>query len=390
MPRKIGILTWFRSTNPGAVLQAYSQAVSLQRRLPNYHVRLVDLSSNRRGAFRRIASEILGLRVRSLRERRHYSRAVARHLPVDPNPIPDLAIDQMISELDDRFDALVVGSDELWKTISSQSEDPFPNPFFLPGHMACKKIALAVSANTCSLSDIPDERITIATKLVSDFAFLGVRDDHTRMLLQKIGIPEGRIEKVPDPTFTFNPPLDRTSEVGRILRRHGILGRKPLVGVYGYFNSPTLLNHVRSVIRTLEGNGWDSVSLKYNQNTSEASLHGELDPFTWAATFEKLDLCITNTFHGTIFSIRAGTPVLAIEEGDYYSENKGKIANLLEDTDMRIAYYRFCETDPVQELLGRALAAKDEWNEKDTLKVMESMGDEYREKLEMVVDILNG
>ena len=390
MPKSIGILTWHRTTNPGAFLQAFSQAAALQERFPDDEVKIVDLRSRSRrsGHLRDILSDFARGKFNTFRDARRYSRAVSSYLPLDGPPIQADDYEEALSDLDARYDVLVVGSDELWKTLSPNSGLPFPNPFFLSPQLRAKKIAFAVSANGCPRKGVPEDRLKLASDLVDAFDFLGVRDDHTIALLQDLGTPRENIHKVPDPTFSFRPPVDSREAVARAFRRVGLRNARKIVGVYGYFDSNPMLDCLRDALNTFEKRGWTVVSMKYDQDITQKSLHGLLDPFQWAEAFKRMDLCITNTFHGTLFSIMGDTPVMSIEQGSYYKEHKGKISDVLEDMDLSDLCVRFSDRMSSDDLVDRALWVRSCWSDLMVARRVVEMRNRYYKKVDEMSAVL--
>ena len=130
---KIGILTFHRSVNNGAVMQCYALSQRLRQDFPNDEVEVIDYQMRKvehsysgtiveyfRGCSPTLflKKAVLLLREPSkLRKARKkmgvFKRALSR-LPLSPKTILDDGTQELFQYINDRFDVLVVGSDAVW------------------------------------------------------------------------------------------------------------------------------------------------------------------------------------------------------------------------------------------------------------------------------------
>lgn len=75
--------------------------------------------------------------------------------------------------------------------------------------------------------------------------------------------------------------------------------------------------------------GYQVIGLSCYVNGADINLMGMIDVFEWANIFRYFDLCITDRFHATIFSIRHGIPFITIDNETHYQEYESKTSFLL-------------------------------------------------------------
>lgn len=77
----------------------------------------------------------------------------------------------------------------------------------------------------------------------------------------------------------------------------------------------------------------------------------DLNPLEWSLLFSLCDLTVTNFFHGTLLSLRCGTPVIAIDHTAFGAEHKGKLQDVTERVGFSDCFFKLAE------------ARRGEWNE---------------------------
>jgi hypothetical protein len=203
------------------------------------------------------------------------------------------------------YDTIFVGSDEIWKKGDGFIVRPFPNIYWLSGAITARKIAISASANKLVPRDLSPNEIDWVTERLRDFAFIGVRDRHTFDLVSALAPECGeRLYRMYDPTFAL--------EVGKPdkewYRRRGVRFDRKIAGIT--FCDPRI-NDI--LVDALKMRGYQVVALSWYNARADVNLAGELSPLGWAETFHIFDLCLTNLFHGTVFSIKAGRPFISFD-----------------------------------------------------------------------------
>ena len=390
MTKKIGILTIHHTNNPGSILQAYSQASAFQNHFDDTGVEIIDYRARNKEMkeIKKIFINLIKLRFDPFNEYMTYKDSMDKYLPLGNKTITTDDYKKAIDFLKNEYDIIVVGSDELWKTISNKFQRPFPNIYWLAPEIKATKIAFAVSANRCEYKDISEKNRKIGKKLIENFDFLGVRDDHTSKLIKMLNVGNKIIHKVPDPTFANDLDMKSLEKVRNKIVKEGVNLQKPILGFYGSLPSHINNYNPNILLKYYKKQGYQIVSLKGKHSFSDIHLKGILDPFEWSIVFGLCDFCITTTYHGTIFSIKNKTPFLSIEHADYYKRIKGKIRDLLEEMSLTDNYCYLPDIKNKKELIHISNHSKDNFDKSMVEKKVYKMKNRYYKALKMVEILL--
>lgn len=202
------------------------------------------------------------------------------------------------------YDAVIVGSDQTWRPRYS------PNIYnyfldFLEDNDKITKLAYATSFGTSDW-EFSDEETKRCSQLVQQFDAVSVREESAvamtanylntestwvldpTLLLSKEKYSELANKKnIPKRSGLFSYILDETPGIVSVIEQ-----TKKILGLDSFINQPKN----RSKIKT-------SSSLKDLQYPSVES---------WLKSFEDADFIITNSFHGTVFSIINQKPFLVL------------------------------------------------------------------------------
>lgn len=224
---------------------------------------------------------------------------------------------RMTPDYDTRCDLMIIGSDEVFNYTQNQTFGYVPELF---GHDLKAKtiVAFAASAGYTTLRDIENDGI--GSELAGGFArfaSISVRDGNTFEIVSTLA-PKPP-ELVIDPTLIY----DFTNDLKPTDRMPGYL----LIYAYeGRLDSP---EEVRA-IRTLAAE-------KCLRILSIGAYHVWCDENIVAAPLELLSLfanaecIITDTFHGTIFSIKNRRPFVSLIRGENrWGSNSNKLTYLLQ------------------------------------------------------------
>lgn len=331
MKRQIGVLTYHHVINPGAILQSYALSQILQKAFKEDEVSVIDYRPliiewrDLHYAF----SDIKRLKVFRERFQRYWrlKKFFKKELCLSQKTLISNKYEKALAFLHEKYDLIVVGSDEIWKIENSRFGRPFPNVYWLDKSLTCKKVSYAASANTLAYEELDmDHKANICDKL-SNFDLIGVRDDHTFNMVRYFQPHSVKhLVKVPDPTFMLE--LKESQITRQYLEMLGVDFTKPLLGIT-FFCKP--MNY--PLLSTYRARGYQILALSAYNPEADVNLEGKLDPFQWAQTFRYLNLCFTNLFHGTIFCLKNHVPFLSV---DFYDNSKyeSKIKCLLKEMNM--------------------------------------------------------
>lgn len=235
---------------------------------------------------------------------------------------------------------IVVGSDEVWKVGStSDLARGFPNIYWLGDMVKGTKVAYAASAHKTIYNELPVSKKTIINNSLRDFNLVSVRDDITFGLAREaVGESESKkVAKVLDPTFLFD--FNKCSRsVEEIFKSEKISlpdGRYVLFVIEDEIISKIVSDYFRD-------RGMTIISTGYINRYSDHNFVGHTNPFDWQKLFSKAAFCLTDRFHGTIFSIKNRIPFLAV--GKDKANYKCKISLLLEDFELSRYFFDTSQT----------------------------------------------
>ncbi len=311
--KRIGILTYFRSVNNGAFLQAYSLWKFLSEMFADWAVfEIINYDSNKANAYYK------SLCAYPKGRERYYSFASCREvLPLSNGELvsDDInAVADYIRSLN--YDAVIAGSDEIWKTDGMRD---FPNAYWLNFNIGnARKFAYAISGRN-DFSVLNDAEKEYIREAIAGFDYIGIRDTVTRRELESIS--EGKYYDNCDPTFLmadyYHVDEEKIPEI-RISRK--IASKRKIV---------ILMLESRNLYRQL----YRMLSGEYMVISIYGSQADETDvdvfsqtPFQWQELISIADVIITSFFHGTVFSLIHDRKFVAIE---YLSNGRGKIEDIL-------------------------------------------------------------
>lgn len=323
----IRILTYHHVTNNGAVLQAYSLCRALDREFDGNSVQILDYipKALSRSEFLKNFKPCRKPLFFYSQRYTMYNKFIKANLQLDNKLPKDKSLESLIAFINSRnYDALIVGSDNIWRISQSKISPGFPNIYWLSDSIKTKKIAYAASAYKSDQLLINKYKSDIQRRLNS-FDIIGVRDEFTLDMVKSCEINTSiPLQTVPDPTFLYE--LRRTN-VEQILSDLGIDLHRPLLGILIY-GKDSLSEKIRDYFKS---KGYQILALSMHNPYADFNLGHILNPFEWAEAFRHLTFCITDRFHGTIFCLKNKTPFTSIEPAPLDSVSQSKIYSLLND-----------------------------------------------------------
>ncbi|MCX7986266.1 MAG: polysaccharide pyruvyl transferase family protein [Bacteroidales bacterium] len=322
--QNIGILTFHRAHNYGAMLQAYALMHFLDTK--GYSVEIIDYwPSEMREEYlwvpnfryRNFLSRFKGLikfligAPNELKRRKAFLLFVSEHLRLKKHRPYILA--EQLQQL--KYDVVIYGSDQIWR------KHPFTlrfNSVYWGEYpiQVKKKIAYGASSNIINFDK--DDYIFIE-KMLKNFNAVGVRESDFARILQPYFSKS--IEIVIDPVFL----IDRNDWAKLISSSKLQIPRKPYLFFYHLNYNPAIIQSVENIAR--------------NYNLEIVEVRGRIFPFKVGRRYQQTaspidflkllsnaSIVVTNSFHGTAFSI--------IFEKDFFvlGAQKGahRISNILE------------------------------------------------------------
>lgn len=337
---RIGILTLHSGFNEGAMLQAFCLASSLQARFPAARVEVVDYRHPLKTSVYGSADDERKLAL---------ARFANERLPLSPGAFREADAGMVHRYVRERYDLLVVGSDEVWRLTytrrfgwlwveqSSPWDPPFPNAYWPGEDAGVPRVAYAVSAGATNWRLIPRTHRTKMRAILSGFSLLGVRDQRTKAFLEWIDPEIGaKAEWVPDPTFSWDwlSCVDRDA-LREKLDRLGVDFGRPRLGVV-LMDSPWL----ERIVAWFRDKGFQIVGFSISNRYSDVQLFRQgLTPIEWAAAFGLMDACLSQRMHACIACIHTGTPFAALDFYGNRVDDESKLKDLMRSFDLLDFYY---------------------------------------------------
>lgn len=295
---KVGILTFHRAHNYGAVLQVY--ALQLYLKKMGYEVEVIDYCpAYIRDVYKLFSREpyrgisfLTGIKVllarclkfprRLLRYYRfwHFS---GKHIPLSSQssgkrssrPIPA------------GYDLYVIGSDQVWDLLITQGFDPvFWGDF--PIREGARRITYAASMERLELCRQESEH---CRKLLQNFHAISVREVRLQELLQPL--TGKKVEVMVDPTLLLT-----TGDYLKIAIQPKV--KRPYLLVYqvGIYKET-----YRVAEKIAQENGWDILELVPECPLyTHRSVRDTAGPCEFLGLFSQAAFVVTTSFHGSIFA----------------------------------------------------------------------------------------
>ena len=342
---KIGILTFHRSINYGAVTQCYALTKEIEKRIPGCEVEVIDYvprfrkekyipsiknflfgSINRKNRFsfniKIVMSQAIKLAchpssMQLLKKRYKAFSASMISLPLSDEIYEDDEVDSFRRKIYGKYDVIVVGSDCVWEWTTV----PLPNAYYLCGDFGCNKMSYAASMGTDSYEMLTDEKKDILSKSVADFDYIGVRDTSSEYVLQQLNNLNYRWFHNCDPTtfLDVSSLKEHQQKVERRIRSLNLPSDKLRIAVMGS-------DKYGEIARKIFGDSAVYIALYVPNKYCDYEML-DLKVLEWASCFSLFDMTFTTFFHGTMLSLANYTPVFSF---DYLPEREHQVSKLRE------------------------------------------------------------
>ena len=280
------ILTFHRAINYGAVLQAYALYRFISSQFPDTEVCIYDYQNQRIEKMYQYRFDVKNLKT-SIRRLLEFPGICKRRKRVLGFVYSNIKTSAEISD----NDCFIVGSDQVWNYDCSD----FDTTYFLDFiHQRKNKNAYAASFGT---DEIPPRYIEQYKKLLEEFNHISVREEAGKKIIQTLF---GRdVPVVLDPTLLLNKNDWQT-----IMPK--LETPKKYILVYAFTITDTMAEFINSISGEY---GMDvlvlmpSRSIKRWNILKNASYNTAISPEEWLYFFFNAQYIVTNSFHGTVFSI---------------------------------------------------------------------------------------
>lgn len=347
---KVGVLTYHHACNYGAYLQAcalcsrLNQEQGVDAEIIDY--RMAKEAEYYSSKFWSIKRKILHFReylftmkVYKAFERADWKTGKARKSE-------GFLVSDNQSEFKDfvnkKYDVIVAGSDEIWNTKSFRG---FPTPYWLPDDLGAHKFSYAASSRV-DFSKMGQEQQNKVKELLSDFEFIGVRDDITYNQVSSL-IDSQKVYMCCDPSFLYDFEVAETIP-NKITQAKGFDQSKKTVFIM------TENNALADKIVSISKGRYNLVSVfHWHKGCINVA---DLDPEEWLQTINSVDMVMASYFHAICFSIMRRKPFLALETPGKSS----KLMDLLGDTCFEENFIRDAVNVLDESSIEKAISSKRE------------------------------
>ncbi len=300
---KVGIVTFYRPINNGAVLQACATNRILSRKL-NISSELLDYRAPRTERYRKswslqrilhrkgattkckgLVADVLYY-TRRRKEQKLYDSFLEKHLHISNTVYRDFTD---LRRAEEQYDAFLVGSDLVWNPQMTEGVNPI---YFLEFAPNKKKIAYAASVG---MSEPPEELLKEIAAKAEKLDCISLREKTTAMQLQPY--VKKKVHAVLDPTlltdgedwasfYDAKPLCDRKYIFAFCLEKSDLLVKQVnlLAKTYGY----EIITSTRK-----DGFAADRVT----------SVRFQMGPSEFLNYVRHAQIVVTNSFHGCAFSV---------------------------------------------------------------------------------------
>lgn len=334
---KIGILTYQRAENYGALLQAYAlmtylkslgHDVSFVDYWPTYHSEYFKIFSWSNFVSRPIKSKLLIL-IRFLlmgsklyRRKKVMQKFMHGHLKISKKPVYTNRNGKT-----ERFDVVVYGSDQIWRKQNLGGVG-FDEWYYGSDHVcADKKVVYAGSMGKLEASP---EDMTFVKAQMQNFCSIAVREKDLHDYLQKLDVSS---EIVIDPVFLLTKEQWHQLAVAPKSTSNYIL-------FYNLLNTPESSSFAKALSKET-GLPILEITKKtaFMQKGSKLIDNASIEEFL--GLIEHADYVVSNSFHGVAFSLVFEKQVFAVGMG----AKSNRVVSLLEAAGIK---ERYIESSPNQ------------------------------------------
>jgi len=289
-------ITCSRPTNYGAVLQTYGLNAALRKmgvdaKVLDYNPKYYYTST------RPLPIRMLRAIVRFpdlVKGRKVFGKFLEDYIPMSAKTYRTLA---EIEADTPQSDVYICGSDQIWncKNKLNGKDDAFFLSFAPAG---ARKVAYAASI---AMPEIPDDQKDRYRRLISDFDAVSVREPSSVPMLEDLSI--SNVQSVIDPVF-----LLEKDDWNVIADASDFTPTEDYVLVYGYNRQKDVYAYARRLAKKLGVKVYTIGTAIEDYTLDQDRYFWNASPNTFVNLIRNAKAVVTNSFHGTVFSIVYNKP----------------------------------------------------------------------------------
>lgn len=303
---KIGILTWYKEINHGAVLQAYASQMNLR----NIGVETGLLDYDRKAKVNISGAKVFSMRLKRLLTGDYKYRKAYVLFKQEKQRLFKHFLDENITVLGNCYkchcDGIMVGSDMVFNLIEGYSPYMFGigiDTNFLFSYAA------SAGGSTLKLAEQLNVRTEIAGALCR-FHKVGCRDESTKKFVSEISGRNDLYDNI-DPVLLYGFENEMKSWNTGKWEKY-----PPFILVYAYHGNLNSKSEVSAIKKWAKSNNLKIISCGNYHPWCDESVN--VDPKEFLEMFMAAKAVITDTFHGTVFSIICEKKFCSIIRGNAF------------------------------------------------------------------------
>lgn len=315
---EIGILTWYKSLNHGAVLQAYA----MQRYLISKGIYADLIDYDRQVKDQRSALVLASQRLKKLVNGELKDRNKIYQMDVNKRELfnrfikEELDCCEIYSKVE--LNHIIIGSDMVFSLI--QGFNPY---MFGLGLNTQHVFSYAASAGGTQISLARKMGVEDSIKSgLSRFSSIGYRDKETLEFINSMNLDLDCCENI-DPVLLYGFEEEKTKWDSQIWIEHD-----PYILIYAYHGFMNDKTEVQAIRQYAKLKGLKIISCGYHHSWCDENVNA--DPKEFLEMFMHASRVVTDTFHGTVFSIINKKHFVSI-----IRDNGFKVRYLLETCGLR-------------------------------------------------------
>lgn len=334
---KVGILTFHAVSNYGAVLQAYGLMRYLQEQ--GHEVELIDyqpdyLMRRYRLSARAMLHPISWFKwVKSVR----FQKFRRQHLSVGTRMYRS---EIELADAAEQYDVVITGSDQVWNP--EIAKPPMVDSAFFLNFVGegARRISYAASFGVDS---IPEEFHSQVRELLSRMDAIAIREQSGKDIICGLIGEHAEVEVVPDPTL--------------LLESYENLVKKPSVDHYVFVYRVQTSSLVEKVARATAAHCGSSLVKGFNtiRFWKEGAKVVLPAPQSWLGYIKHADVVVTNSFHGTIFSILFRKKFFTVSLTGKAAKRNARLLFLLEKLGLEDRFIREEELGSLQQKMAEEI-----------------------------------
>lgn len=332
--KKIGILTFHKSINYGSVLQTWA----LSKALNDYNVSIINYEPDIYQENYNLFAKEKGIKynINRLLNCVAISRQIHSFSEFRQNYLNQTEMCNSSNLSPNTFmfyDAVVTGSDQIWNVHAEDSDDAFFIPFKING----KKIAYACSINNTDFTE-PRCNETLK-KFILDYDFISIRENSGTKKLSNFLNQKRKVYTMLDPTLLNEKNMYDEITNDRLIQ-------KPYIFLYNVWSGASAVEaaqRISSIMGIPVYTAMMDSRIKQILRIEKKGIHVETKhtaPQDFLSLIKYADLVVTDSFHGTAFSLIFEKKFVCINSMNPSGalKNDERITNILNIVNLKERY----------------------------------------------------